>query len=115
MTAISLDRIVSIGMFEHVGAAHFDEFFLTCRNLMTDDGVMLVHTIGKYGKASTPDPFTSRALPASARRPAATKSARSSGFWKITTRHAAVARRHSTRDTCPTRRRRTPPPPPVKA
>ena len=54
------DRIVSIGMFEHVGAAHFDEFFAACRNLLTDDGAMLLHTIGKYGKASAPDPFTDK-------------------------------------------------------
>jgi cyclopropane-fatty-acyl-phospholipid synthase len=54
------DRIVSIGMFEHVGAAHFDEFFATCRALLTDDGVMLLHTIGKYGKATAPDPFTDK-------------------------------------------------------
>ena len=54
------DRIVSIGMFEHVGAAHFDEFFATCRELLADDGVMLLHTIGKYGKAAAPDPFTDK-------------------------------------------------------
>ena len=54
------DRIVSIGMFEHVGAAHFDEFFSTCRGLLADDGVMLLHTIGKYGKAAAPDPFTDK-------------------------------------------------------
>lgn len=54
------DRIVSIGMFEHVGAAHFDEFYLKCRELLTDDGVMLLHTIGKYGKAGGPDPFTDK-------------------------------------------------------
>lgn len=54
------DRIVSIGMFEHVGAAHFDEFFIKCRELLADDGVMLLHTIGKYGKASAPDPFTNK-------------------------------------------------------
>jgi len=54
------DRIVSIGMFEHVGAAHFDEFFATCRALLADDGVMLLHTIGKYGKAAAPDPFTDK-------------------------------------------------------
>jgi cyclopropane-fatty-acyl-phospholipid synthase len=54
------DRIVSIGMFEHVGAAHYDEFFAKCRSLLTDDGVMLLHTIGKFGKASTPDPFTDK-------------------------------------------------------
>jgi cyclopropane-fatty-acyl-phospholipid synthase len=56
----TFDRIVSIGMFEHVGAAHYDEFFAKCRELMTPDGVMLLHTIGKYGKASSPDPFTDK-------------------------------------------------------
>jgi cyclopropane-fatty-acyl-phospholipid synthase len=54
------DRIVSIGMFEDVGAAQYDEFFAKCRSLLADDGVMLLHTIGKFGKASTPDPFTDK-------------------------------------------------------
>ena len=54
------DRIVSIGMFEHVGAKHFDEFFMQCRALLADDGVMLLHTIGKYGKPAAPDPFTDK-------------------------------------------------------
>jgi cyclopropane-fatty-acyl-phospholipid synthase len=54
------DRIVSVGMFEHVGAAHFEEFFAKCRDLLADDGVMLLHTIGKFGGASAPDPFTDK-------------------------------------------------------
>jgi len=54
------DRIVSIGMFEHVGAAHYDEFFAKCRALLKPDGVMLLHTIGKFGKSSSPDPFTDK-------------------------------------------------------
>ena len=54
------DRIVSIGMFEHVGAAHYDEFFAKCRSLLADDGVMLLHTIGKFGKPGAPDPFTDK-------------------------------------------------------
>ena len=54
------DRIVSIGMFEHVGLAHYVEFFAKCRDLLMPDGVMLLHTIGKLGKASTPDPFTDK-------------------------------------------------------
>lgn len=54
------DRIVSVGMFEHVGAAHYREFFAKCRELLTDDGVMLLHTIGKYGKAGKSDPFTDK-------------------------------------------------------
>jgi cyclopropane-fatty-acyl-phospholipid synthase len=54
------DRIVSVGMFEHVGAAHYDEFFYKSRELLTDDGAMLLHTIGKLGGAGTPDPFTDK-------------------------------------------------------
>jgi cyclopropane-fatty-acyl-phospholipid synthase len=54
------DRIVSVGMFEHVGAAHYDEFFARCRELLTDDGVMLLHTIGKLGGPGLPDPFTDK-------------------------------------------------------
>ena len=55
------DRIVSIGMFEHVGAAHYEEFYATCRALLKPDGVMLLHTIGKLGSASkAPDPFTEK-------------------------------------------------------
>ncbi|MEO6113275.1 MAG: cyclopropane-fatty-acyl-phospholipid synthase family protein, partial [Sphingomicrobium sp.] len=54
------DRIVSIGMFEHVGAAHYDEFFAKCHSLLADDGVMLLHTIGKLSQAAAPDPFTDK-------------------------------------------------------
>ena len=55
------DRIVSVGMFEHVGLAHYDEFFAKCRELLKRDGVMLLHTIGKLGKPSAaPDPFTDK-------------------------------------------------------
>jgi cyclopropane-fatty-acyl-phospholipid synthase len=54
------DRIVSVGMFEHVGAAHYDEFYAKCRELLTDDGVMLLHTIGKMGGPGLPDPFTDK-------------------------------------------------------
>jgi len=41
------DRIVSVGMFEHVGAKHYDEFFDQVRSLLKDDGVMLLHSIGR--------------------------------------------------------------------
>ena len=55
------DRVVSIGMFEHVGAAHYDEFFATCRDLLEPDGVMLLHTIGRLGVAAlNPDPFVTK-------------------------------------------------------
>ena len=55
------DRIVSVGMFEHVGVKHYDEFFAKCRDLLKEEGVMLLHTIGKLGGPSTsPDPFTDK-------------------------------------------------------
>ncbi|HEV2595722.1 MAG TPA: cyclopropane-fatty-acyl-phospholipid synthase family protein [Sphingomicrobium sp.] len=55
------DRIVSVGMFEHVGARHYDEFFVKCRDLLKPDGVMLLHTIGRLGEATnSPDPFTDK-------------------------------------------------------
>jgi cyclopropane-fatty-acyl-phospholipid synthase len=41
------DRIVSVGMFEHVGVPQYDTFFATVRALLADDGVALVHTIGR--------------------------------------------------------------------
>jgi cyclopropane-fatty-acyl-phospholipid synthase len=52
------DRIVSVGMFEHVGQPQFERFFRDCANLLTDDGVMLLHTIGRMGKPGSTDAFT---------------------------------------------------------
>ena len=43
----TFDRIVSVGMFEHVGVTHYDEFFTKVRGLLKDDGVMLLHSIGR--------------------------------------------------------------------
>ncbi|WP_219218335.1 class I SAM-dependent methyltransferase [Variovorax boronicumulans] len=40
------ERIVSVGMFEHVGRGNHDAFFQQCRELLTEDGVMLLHFIG---------------------------------------------------------------------
>jgi cyclopropane-fatty-acyl-phospholipid synthase len=54
----AFDRIVSVGMFEHVGVPQFDTFFRACANLLKDDGVMLLHTIGRLGKPGATDAFT---------------------------------------------------------
>ena len=54
----SFDRIVSVGMFEHVGTPMYPTFFRCCANLMTDEGVMLLHTIGRMGGPGTTDAFT---------------------------------------------------------
>ena len=54
------DRIVSVGMFEHVGPAHYRAFMRHCRDLLTPDGVMLLHTIGRLGAPGVTDAFTAR-------------------------------------------------------
>lgn len=54
------DRIVSVGMFEHVGQPQFETFFRCCANLLSDDGVMLLHTIGRFGTPGKTDAFTSK-------------------------------------------------------
>ncbi|HTO81195.1 MAG TPA: cyclopropane-fatty-acyl-phospholipid synthase family protein [Methylomirabilota bacterium] len=41
------DRIVSVGMFEHVGAPHYRAFFRRIRELLAEDGVALLHSIGR--------------------------------------------------------------------
>jgi cyclopropane-fatty-acyl-phospholipid synthase len=54
------DRIVSVGMFEHVGRPQFETFFRACANLLANDGVMLLHTIGRMGGPGTTDEFTDK-------------------------------------------------------
>jgi len=54
------DRIVSVGMFEHVGVPHYDEYFQMIRRTLTDDGVALVHTIGAAGGASATNAWISK-------------------------------------------------------
>ena len=41
------DRVVSVGMFEHVGVPHYNEYFAHVRDRLTDDGISLIHTIGR--------------------------------------------------------------------
>jgi cyclopropane-fatty-acyl-phospholipid synthase len=43
----SFDRIVSVGMFEHVGVGHYKEFFGKCKALLKDDGVAVLHSINR--------------------------------------------------------------------
>ena len=51
------DRIVSVGMFEHVGRPHYDTYFKKSAELLKKDGVMLMHTIGRVDAPSTTNPF----------------------------------------------------------
>jgi cyclopropane-fatty-acyl-phospholipid synthase len=51
------DRIVSVGMFEHVGVHHYPEFFAKINALIDDDGVMLLHSIGHMSPPGTASPW----------------------------------------------------------
>jgi cyclopropane-fatty-acyl-phospholipid synthase len=51
------DRIVSVGMFEHVGQSHYDEFFRKIRHLLTDDGLCMLHSIGRMSPPGHTSPF----------------------------------------------------------
>ena len=54
------ERIVSVGMLEHVGLGHYREFFGKVRELLTDDGVAVVHTIGRYDMPGPVNPWITR-------------------------------------------------------
>lgn len=51
------DRIVSVGMFEHVGAVHYLEYFEKARDLLKDDGVFLLHSIGRMEPPGVTNPW----------------------------------------------------------
>lgn len=51
------DRIVSVGMFEHVGVGLFHDYFRKIGDLLTDDGIALVHTIGSADGPGAPHPW----------------------------------------------------------
>ena len=51
------DRIVSVGMFEHVGARHYKQYFGAIKRLLTDDGVALLHSIGRRHPPGTTNPW----------------------------------------------------------
>ncbi|WP_375270995.1 class I SAM-dependent methyltransferase [Sphingomonas sp.] len=56
----TFDRIVSVGMFEHVGVRNFRTYLEKCRDLLTPTGVMLLHTIGRADGPGFTDQFTDK-------------------------------------------------------
>jgi cyclopropane-fatty-acyl-phospholipid synthase len=51
------DRIVSVGMFEHVGVVHYRSFFERIRELLAPNGVALIHSIGRFDGPASTNPF----------------------------------------------------------
>ncbi|MCA8142954.1 cyclopropane fatty acyl phospholipid synthase [Burkholderia multivorans] len=54
------ERIASVGMFEHVGPKNYRTYMEVAHRCLTDDGLFLLHTIGKNRRGTTPDPWIDR-------------------------------------------------------
>ena len=54
------DRVVSVGMFEHVGRKFYNKYFKQVSNLLTDEGVALIHTIGSVNPPRDPHPWITK-------------------------------------------------------
>lgn len=58
--AQTYDRIVSVGMFEHVGVRFYDAFFRSCHAALDDNGIMLLHSIGRSHGPSHTNPWIAK-------------------------------------------------------
>lgn len=54
------DRIISVGMFEHVGVDYYDTYFKRCAELLGDDGVMMLHSIGRSETPGITNPWIAK-------------------------------------------------------
>jgi cyclopropane-fatty-acyl-phospholipid synthase len=88
------DRIVSVGMFEHVGPAHYRTFLRKCRDLLTPDGVMLLHTIGRAGAPGVTDDWTAKYIFPGGYNPALSEIIRANEGLRFFVTDVEVLRRH---------------------
>ncbi len=54
------DRIVSVGMFEHVGVSHYEEYFSVLADNLAEDGVALLHSIGRFDGPGSTNPWLAK-------------------------------------------------------
>ncbi|MGI8840779.1 MAG: class I SAM-dependent methyltransferase [Caulobacteraceae bacterium] len=95
------DRIVSVGMLEHVGAPNFRAYFEQVARLLTDEGVAVVHAIGRMEPPGVTDPFIRKYIFPGGYIPAlsqVTAAIEEAGLWmtdiEILRRHYAETLRH---------------------
>lgn len=72
----SFDKIVSVGMFEHVGPKNYQIYFDTARRLLKPDGLFLLHTIGSHVTTASTDPWIERYVFPNGKLPSAVEIAR---------------------------------------
>ncbi|RKF22659.1 class I SAM-dependent methyltransferase [Altericroceibacterium spongiae] len=78
------DRIVSVGMFEHVGPSHYDMFFSTIARSLAPDGIGVIHSIGRRSPPGSDDPWISKYIFPGGYVPALSEvlgAAERSGLW----------------------------------
>jgi cyclopropane-fatty-acyl-phospholipid synthase len=56
----TFDRVVSVGMFEHVGQPNYQQYFDTVARLLKDDGVAVIHAIGRRGEPGLTNPWIAK-------------------------------------------------------
>lgn len=95
------DRIVSVGMFEHVGAPQYPTFFAKVRDLLADDGIAVLHSIGRAEGPGTTNPWIRKYIFPGGYSPAlseVTPSIEGAGLWltdlEIWRLHYAETLRH---------------------
>ncbi|MCO6419548.1 cyclopropane-fatty-acyl-phospholipid synthase family protein [Siccirubricoccus sp. KC 17139] len=96
-----VDRIVSVGMFEHVGIGHYPAFFETVRRALRPDGVALIHAIGRAAGPAFTNPWLAKYIFPGGYSPALSEvlpAAERSGLWvtdiEILRLHYAETLRH---------------------
>ena len=78
------DRIVSVGMLEHVGPRHYLEYYRKIAQLLTDNGVAVIHAIGKFHTPAPLNPWMAKYIFPGAYTPTLaeqTKAIEKAGLW----------------------------------
>ncbi|MBM3950076.1 MAG: class I SAM-dependent methyltransferase [Rhodospirillales bacterium] len=88
------DRIVSVGMFEHVGVNHYRQFFAQIRDRLTPDGIALLHTIGRTQRPGRTDPWIRKYIFPGGYIPALSEIARAVEHTGIETTDVEILRLH---------------------
>jgi len=88
------DRIVSVGMFEHVGAIHYRAFFDTMARSLAPDGVALLHSIGQWDGPGTNNPWIQKYIFPGAYCPSLSEMTRAIEHSRLLTTDVEVLRLH---------------------
>ena len=101
----TFDRIVSIGMLEHVGPRHYGEYYRTVGDLLADNGVALIHSIGKFHSPGPLNPWIDRYIFPGAYTPTLAEQTRAIEQAGLLVTDIEILRTHYADTLCAWRRR----------